>query len=72
MDGVVVFVELNKLVINLYLDDLRYVKEFKKDLEIGLLNVEFYEIVMLYDGCEIYDECFGFVCGLYMNMLVMF
>ncbi|MBF0383596.1 MAG: agmatine deiminase family protein [Magnetococcales bacterium] len=69
-DGVVSFINSNKLIINSYPDDPDYAKELKRALYKGLPGVEIHEIITAYDGSQILDDRFGSACGLYTNALV--
>lgn len=69
-DGVVAFIDSNRLVINSYPEDADYTEGLKADLRVGLPGVEIHEIDTPYSGVQIYDPRFGSACGLYTNMLV--
>ncbi len=69
-DGVVSFIDKNKLIINSYPEDPDYAKQLKSDLKRGLPGVKIHEIATPYDDSEIYDDRFGSACGLYTNALV--
>ena len=44
--------------------------DLKQSLKQGLPDVKIYELVMAYNGKNIYDKRFVSACGLYTNMLV--
>lgn len=69
-DGIVSFIEPNKLIINSYPEDKNYMSELKKKIKNKFQDVEILEIPTPYDGSKIHDTKFGSACGLYTNALV--
>lgn len=69
-DGVVAFIDDNRVVINSYPEDPEYAGQLKSTLRSAIPNIIIHEITTPYDGSSIYDDRFGSACGLYTNMLV--
>ncbi len=69
-DGVVSFIEPNKLIMNSYPEDKAYSNNLKSKIKQKFPDVEILELPTPYDGKNIHDSKFGSACGLYTNALV--